>query len=56
MKLSEVINELKKDAEGGEQLAKHGSPLSSIAEDVIEGQIARKLREVIEKLKKVTSL
>lgn len=56
MKLSEVIGEFEKDAESGEQQAKHGSPVSSLAEDVAEGQIAGKLREVIEKLKKVTSL
>ena len=56
MKLSEIIKELEKDAGEREYLSKHGSPMSSIADDVTQGKIAENERKIIEKLKLVTLL
>ncbi len=55
-KLSDVIAKLEKDAEEKEHQSKHGSPMSSMAEDMGEGMVALELRKVIEQLKQVTSL
>ncbi len=56
MKLKSVIRGLQKEAKAAEYQYKHGSPVSSMAEDATEGEVARRLRQVISKLKKVTSL
>ena len=56
MTLSSVIDELREDAIQREELSKHGSPVSSIAEDVTEGQIAAVMHSILKKLEQVTSL
>jgi hypothetical protein len=53
--LSEVILDLEKDAAQREHQSAHGTLVSSIADDVTEGCIARVVREIVAKLKKVDS-
>jgi hypothetical protein len=55
-KLSDVIVELEKNANDKEYQCQHGSPASSMTEDIGEGMVAQELRKVIEQLKQVTSL
>lgn len=55
-KLSDVITELEKIAKEKEYQSQHGSPLSSMTEDVGEGVVACELRKVVEQLKQVTAL
>lgn len=55
-KLSDVIAELEKIATGKEYQSRHGSPVSSMSEDVGQGMVAQELRKVIEQLKQVTTL
>lgn len=55
-KLSDVIAKLEKTTEEKEQQSKHGSLMSSMAEDMGEWMVANELRKVIEQLKQVTSL
>ncbi len=55
-RLSDVITELEKTAEEKEYQSQHGSPLSSMSEDMVEGMVAHELRKVVEQLKQVTAL
>jgi len=55
-KLSEVIENLEKKIESAEHQAKHGSPVSSMNEDAAQWDVAQALKDVVVKLKKVTSL
>lgn len=55
-RLSDIIEELEKAANEKEHQSQHGSPLSSMSEDMGAGMVANELRKVVEQLKQVTSL
>ena len=55
-RIADVIDELEKEAGLREGRSEHGSPVSSISEDVQEGFIAANIREIIEKLKQATAI
>ena len=51
--IEKLIGELKKSARENENWYKHGSPLSSLAEDVTCGQVAEEQRRIIKELEKI---